>query len=167
MNRMTILTLAAAAMIAAPALAQQSNTVTVDTPRYEGTHTTERDRAEGSLTRETDLTRKGDGATASSDFARQRTEDGVTRDRSSTDFQGRTATSHYERERTARGWRASGERVQRDGDVITYGARGARTEHGRVTRQTVAINGDPVAARRVQVARGPRGANKRVAVRRR
>lgn len=149
MKRLSILTLAAAGLIAAPALAQQSKTVTIDTPRYEGTRTTEHDRAEGSLTRETNVTRKSDGAAASRDFARQRTEDGVVRDRTSTDFQGRTASSHYERERTAHGWKASGERVQRDGDVITYRGQARVGEHRVVKRETVARNGRPIAARRV------------------
>lgn len=99
MKRLTILALAAAGLIAAPALAQESRTVTIDTERYEGTRTTERDRAEGSLTRATDVTRKSDGATASSDFTRRRSEDGVVRDRTTTDFQGRTASSHHERVR--------------------------------------------------------------------
>ena len=149
MKTWTILTLAAAGLIAAPALAQQSTTVTIDTPRYEGTRTTERDRVEGSLTRETDLTRKRDGATAGSDFSRQRTEDGVIRDRTGTDFQGHTATSHYERERTPHGWRATGERVQRDGDVITYRGQARVGEHSAVKREAIARNGQPVAARRV------------------
>ena len=149
MRHLTILTLAAAGLIAAPALAQQTKTVTIDTPRYEGTHTTERDRAEGSLARETDLVRKRDGATASRDFARQRTDEGVTRDRTSTAFQGRTATSHYERERTAHGWQASGERVQRDGDVITYRGQARAGEHRVVKREAIARNGQTVAARRV------------------
>jgi len=149
MKRLTILTLAAAGLIAAPALAQQTRTVTIDTPRYEGTRTAERDRAEGTQTRETDVTRKSDGATASRDFSRQRTEDGVTRDRTGTDFQGRTATSHYERERTAHGWQASGERVQRDGDVLTYQGQARVGEHRVVKREAVARNGQPIAARRV------------------
>jgi len=149
MKSLTILTLAAAGLIAAPALAQQTKTVTIDTPRYEGTRTTERDRAERSLSRETDLTRKSDGATASRDFSRQRSEDGVTRDRSSTDFQGRTATSHYERERTAHGWRASGERVQGDGDVLTYRGQARASEHRVVRRESLSRNGQPIAARRV------------------
>ena len=149
MKTWTILTLAAAGLIAAPALAQQSKTVTIDTPRYEGTRTTERDRAEGSLSRETDLTRKRDGATASSDFSRQRTEDGVIRDRTGTDFQGRTATSHYERGRMPHGWQATGERVQLDGDVLTYRGEARVGEHRVVKREAIALNGQPVAARRV------------------
>lgn len=148
MKRLTILALAAAGLIAAPALAQESRTVTIDTERYEGTRTTERDRDEGSLTRETDVTRKSDGATASRDFSRQRTEDGVVRDRSGTDFQGRSATSHYERERTPHGWQASGERVQRDGDVIAYRGQARVGEHRVVKREAVSRNGQPVAARR-------------------
>lgn len=153
MKSLTILTLAAAGLIATPALAQQSKTVTIDTPRYEGTRTTERDRAEGSLTRETDLTRKRDGATASRDFSRQRTEDGVVRDRTATDFQGRTATSQYERQRTAHGWQASGERVQRDGDVLTYRGQVRVGEHRVVKREAIARNGQPIATRRVVRAR--------------
>jgi hypothetical protein len=148
MKRWTILTLAAAGLIAAPALAQQSKTVTIDTPRYEGSRTTERDRAEGSLSRETEVTRRSDGATASSSFDRQRTEDRVTRDRSITDFQGRTASSHYERERTPHGWQATGERVQRDGDVLTYRGQARVGEHRVVRREAIARNGQPVAARR-------------------
>jgi hypothetical protein len=149
MKSWTIMTLAAAGLAATPALAQHGRTVAIDTPRYEGTRTTERNRAEGSLTRESDVTRKRDGATASSDFSRQRTEDGVTRDRTATDFQGRTASSHYERQRTAHGWQASGERVQRDGDVLTYRGRARVGEHRVVKREAVARNGQPIAARRV------------------
>ena len=147
MKSWTVLILAAAGLVAAPALAQQSKTVTIDTLRYEGTRTTERDRGEGSLSRETDVTRKSDGASASRDFARQRTDDGVTRDRTATDFHGRSATSHHERERTPRGWQASGERVQRDGDVLTYRGQARVGEHRVVKREAIARNGQPVAAR--------------------
>src|SRR5688500_6582318 len=149
MKSWTILTLAAAGLVAAPAVAQQGRTVTIDTPRYEGTRTTERDRAEGSLSRETDVTRKRDGATASRDFSRQWTGDGVTRNRTSTDFQGRAASSYYERERTAHGWQASGERMQRDGDMLTYRGQARVGEHRVVKREAIARNGQPVAARRI------------------
>ena len=148
---------AAVAFAASPLFAQQTRTVTIDTPRVEGTKEITRDREEGTLTRDTELTRKSDSATATASFERQRTEDGVTRDRTATDFEGRTATSHYERERTENGWSATGERVQRDGDVIAYRGRARVGEHRVAKREVVTRNGERVAARSVVRPRRPRG----------
>ncbi|OYW44533.1 MAG: hypothetical protein B7Z08_09355 [Sphingomonadales bacterium 32-68-7] len=146
MTYRTLLILAAAGLITTPALAQQSRTTEFDNARFEGTRTVE--RADGTLTRDTDVTRKSDGATASSDFTRQRSEDGVSRDRIATDFQGRTATSTYDRERTPNGWSAEGQRVQRDGDVIDYTSRGVRGPNRVAVRQTRSVNGEPTGVRR-------------------
>lgn len=151
----TVLILAAG-LAATPALAQQSKTVTVDAPRYEGTRTATYDHDEHTLTRETDVTRKSDGATASSSFERQRTDDGVTRERSSTDFEGRTSSSNYERQQTADGWEAEGQHVRRNGTVADYTGQGTRTENGSIVHQTRAVNGQPAGERTVERTRTPR-----------
>ena len=151
----TVLVLAAG-LAATPALAQQSKTVTVDAPRYEGTRTATYDHDEHTLTRETDVTRKSDGATASSSFERQRTDEGVTRDRTRTDFEGRTSSTGYERSRTADGWEAEGQQIRRNGTVADYTGQGTRTENGSVVHQTRAVNGQPAGERTVERTHTPR-----------
>ncbi len=82
---------AAATMFATAAFADPvTRKITIDTPKYEGTKTITRDREEGTLSRDTDLIRKADGATASRDYARTRTTDGYTAEGSLTRFNGKT-----------------------------------------------------------------------------
>jgi hypothetical protein len=152
----TVLILATAGLAAAPALAQQSRTVTVDAPRYEGTRTATHDPDEHTLTRETDITRKSDGATASSSFERQRTDDGVTRERTSTDFEGRTSSTSSERRRTADGSESEAQHVRRDGTVADYTGQRTRTENGSVAHQTRSVNGQPAGERTVERTHTPR-----------
>lgn len=86
-----------AAALAEPA----TRTVTIDTPRYEGSRTTTRDREAGTLTRDTSVTRRSDGATATRHYERQRTADGFTASGNTTAFNG--ATRSFEVTRTGRG----------------------------------------------------------------
>lgn len=146
MTYRTLLILAAATLSATPAMAQQSRTTTFDNARFEGSRTVERN--DGTLTRDTDVTRKRDGATASRDVTRQRTGDGVSRDRSTTDFQGRTSSTSYDRTRTAHGWQADAQRIQRDGDVVDYTSRGVRGPNRVAVRQTRSVNGELTGVRR-------------------
>lgn len=157
----TVLMFAAAGLAATPALAQQSRTVTVDAPRYEGTRTSEYDRDARTLTSETDLTRKSDGATASSNLVRQRTEEGITRERASSDFHGRTSNTSYQRRRTADGWESEGQHVRRNGSVADYTGQGTRTDTGYTAHQTRSVNGQPRGSRTVEVTRPPRRATRR------
>jgi hypothetical protein len=156
MKTSIVLVLAAAGLTAVPALAQQSRTVTVDGPQYEGTRSATYDRDARTLSRETEVTRKSDGATASSSSERQRTADGVTRERVSTDFQGREASTRYQRQRTEDGWEATGQHVRRDGTVADYQGQRTRTETGFVSHQTRTVNGQPAGSRTVERTRAPR-----------
>ena len=156
MKTSIVLALAAAGLTATPALAQASRTVAMDGPRYEATRSSAYDRDEQSLSRETEVTRKSDGATANSTFERQRTEDGVTRDRATTDFAGRESSTSYERHRTSEGWESEGQHVRHDGTVADYTGQGTRTETGYVAHQTRAINGQPAGSRTVERTRSPR-----------
>ena len=81
----------AAILIAPAALADPvTKTITIDTPKYEGTKTITRDKEEGTLTRDTDVTRKSDGATASRDYTRTRTAHGYNAEGTLTRFNGKT-----------------------------------------------------------------------------
>ena len=114
----------AAVLIAPAALADPvTKTITIDTPKYEGTKTITRDKDEGILTRNTDLTRKSDGATASRDY---------------------TLT------RTAHGYNAEGTLTRFNGETYDYMAKLRRGEY-RVGKSQVLRNssGQIVAARRV------------------
>ena len=114
----------AAVLIAPAALADPvTKTITIDTPKYEGTKTITRDKEEGSLTRDTDVTRKSDGATASRD---------------------------YTRTRTAHGYNAEGTLTRFNGETYDYTAKLRRGEY-RVGKSQVLRNssGQIVAARRV------------------
>src|SRR5262245_21728929 len=140
----------AAALIAPAAMADPvTRTVTIDTPRYEGTRTVTRDQEAGSLSRDTDVTLKSDGATASRDYDRQRTDTGVTESGSTTRFNGDTRSFDYERTRTAHGYNATGTVTGFNGNTYDYSAKLRRGEY-RVGRTQVLRNdsGQIVAARR-------------------
>ena len=142
---------AAAATVATAALADPvTKTVTVDTPKYEGSKTIVRDREAGTLSRDSELTRKSDGATASRDYDRQRTDTGFTASGSATRFNGDSRSFDYERTRTAHGWNAEGTLTRFNGKTYDYDAKLRRGEN-RVARSQVLRNenGRIVAARRV------------------
>jgi len=118
-----LLTAAALALFAPAALADPvTKTVTIDTPKYEGTKTYTRDKQEGTFVRDTELTRKSDGA---------------------------TATREYDRQRTAHGYNAEGTLTRFNGQTYDYDAKVRRGEY-RVGRSQVLRNssGQVVAARR-------------------
>jgi opacity protein-like surface antigen len=141
-----------AAVLIAPAVLADpvTKTITIDTPKYEGTKTITRDREEGSLTRDTDVTRKSDGATASRDYERQRTDDGFAASGSTTRFNGDTRSFDYTRTRTAHGYNAEGTLTRFNGETYDYTAKLRRGEY-RVGKSQVLRNssGQIVAARRV------------------
>ncbi len=141
----------AAVLIAPSAFADPvTKTVTIDTPKYEGTKTITRDKEEGTLTRDTDVTRKSDGATASRDYERQRTDGGFTSSGSTTRFNGDTRSFDYTRTRTAHGYNAEGTLTRFDGKTYDYTAKLRRGEY-RVGKSQVLRNssGQIVAARRI------------------
>jgi len=67
-----------------------TRTVTIDTPRLDGTRTTTRDREAGTVVRDTTVTRNADGAVATRHYERQRTETGYTASGTATGFNGAT-----------------------------------------------------------------------------
>jgi len=78
-----------ALLAAFPAAAQSSRTVQIDRPNYDATRTVTHD-GHGTVTRDTDVTRDRDGATASRDYTRSFTGNGWTASGSQTGFAGRT-----------------------------------------------------------------------------
>jgi len=140
------------AVLMAPAAAADpvTKTITVDTPRYEGTKTITRDKEAGSLSRDAELTRKSDGAVATREYDRQRTDSGVTASGSTTRFDGDTRSFDYDRTRTAHGYNATGTVTGFNGKTYDYSAKLRRGEY-RVGKSQVLRNenGRVVAARRV------------------
>lgn len=153
------------AMLAAlPAHAQSSRTTSVDTANYNGTRTVTRD-GEGGVTRDTDVTRKSDGATASRDYQRNLTSDGWTASATQTNFNGQTSSAQATKVRNGNGSTTTGSVTGRNGN--TYGYAGSRTYtgHGYVASQSVTNGaGDTVWARGKAVARGPAGSVRAVGV---
>lgn len=154
--------------VSSPLLAQeQSKTVTIDTPRFEGEKTITRDRAAGDYSNSAELTRKRDGAVATSDYNRSRTDNGWVADGSQTDFQGRTRSFDYQRERTENGFRANGSATTRRGETYDYDAGRRRTENGYVAgRRVTDSDGKTVYGKKVRVKRTDQGVSRKVKVRR-
>lgn len=152
---------AAAALLALPALAaaQQSRTVTVDGPLYEGSRTTTIDREAGTLSRDAELTRLRDGAVATRSYDRARTESGFTASGNATNFQGQSRSFQYEATRTDRGYRGQGSATGFDGRSYELNGALRRGPNGGFVRRQGVRNedGQLVAGRRVAVRRGDNG----------
>jgi hypothetical protein len=132
------LLMSAAALSASTAFAEPvTKTVTVDRPNYEGSRVIVRDKAAGTLTRDTDVTRKSDGATASRDYSRTRTDTGVVASGSETGFAGKTRSFDYERTRTDTGYTATGTATGKGGRTYSYDADKVRTDTGYTSGKTV------------------------------
>lgn len=112
-------------------------TGTIDTPAYSGSRTVTRDPAAGTLSRDTELMRKSDGAVATSSFDRQKTGTGVTASGSQTGFGGNTRSFDYARERTGNGVTATGTAIGRGGQTYNYDAARTRTADGYTNSRTV------------------------------
>lgn len=146
-------------LLPSAAQAQSTRTTTYDGRNYDATRTVTRDPTTGQLSRDTSVTRASDGATASHSFDRQRTDTGVTRSGSTTNFQGQTRGYDYARTRTDTGYTASGSATRFNGDSYGYSASGRRGPNGGYVRRQGVTNsdGELVAGRRVAVRRGPEG----------
>ena len=141
----------AAVLIVPAALADPvTRTITIDTPKYDGTKTYTRDKEAGTFSKDAELTRKSDGATATREYDRRRTETGVVASGSTTRFNGDTRRFDYERTRTGHGYNAEGSLTRFNGETYDYSATLRRGEY-RVGRSQVLrnSNGQIVAARRV------------------
>ncbi len=145
-----------AALLAGPAAAQQTKTVTIDNDRISGSKTITRD-GQGNVTVDGDVTRKSDGATASHDYSRTHTENGWTASGEQSDFKGRSRGFDYERSRTDNGWEASGSAYNRRGDQYDYSAYGVRGDNSRERGRTVNRNGETVYSRSDSAVRDANG----------
>jgi hypothetical protein len=132
----------AAALLATNAYAEpKTRTVTVDGPNYDGTRTIVRDKAAGTLTRDTDVVRARDGATASRDYSRTRTDTGVSVSGSQTGFGGKTGSFAYDRTRTETGSTTTGTATGRNGQSYALSGSRMKTETGHVANQNI-VNGE-------------------------
>ena len=153
MKYLAIISALAVAM-ATSAIAQQTKTVTIDTPRFEGERTITRDREAGTYDSNGNLTRKTDGATASHEYHRARTDRGWTSSASQTDFQGRNRSFEYERQRTENGVRARGTATSRNGETYNYKAGRRKTANGyEAGRRVTDADGNVIYKKRVQARR--------------
>jgi len=141
---------AATLMMTTPAFAEPvTRTYTVETPKYEGTKIVTRDREAGTVSKDAELTRLSDGAVATREYDRARTETGVVASGSTTRFNGDTRSFDYQRTRTRHGYNAEGSLTRFNGKTYDYNAKLRVGEH-RVARSQVLRNdqGKVVAARR-------------------
>lgn len=126
----------------------------IETDKVTGTRTLTVDGAAGSRRVQLDLTRKADGATASRDITRQRTDTGATVTGTASNFSGQTANWNIARERTADGYTATGSGTGFNGKAYGYSGQGSRTANGYSTSRSVTdANGAVVAGRSVNVSR--------------
>ncbi len=129
----------ASALLTTGAIAQ-TRTNSFDGPNYQGSRTIVRDRDAGTLSRDAEVTRKSDGA---------------------------VATRNYDRQRTETGYSASGSRTRFNGQTQTFSGTGERTADGYTRNQTVRNGaGEAVFDRNVAVSRANGQINRQVNVNR-
>lgn len=137
MNKLLIAAIAST-LFAGGALADPvTKTVTIDKPNFEGSRTVVRDKEAGTLSRDSELTRKSDDATAMRSYDRARTDDGFTASGSSTNLRGQTRSFNLDRSRNQTGATTTGTYTGRGGE--TYGLSGnrTRTDTGFTANQSV------------------------------
>lgn len=161
----TLMLFSPAAIAAAlPAHAQSSRTVTVDRPNYEGTRVVERD-GEGSISRDTDVTRKSDGATASRDYDRTVSADGWSASGSQTGFNGKTRSFEASKVRGNGQSNTVGTATGRNGGTVDYAGNRTRTDTGYTASQSLTTgSGRELWARDKSVSRVDGRVNKSVDV---
>ena len=137
MNKLLMAAIAST-LFAGTALADPvTKIVTIDKPNFEGSRTVVRDKEAGTLSRDGELTRKSDGATAKRSYDRARTDDGFTASGSSTNLRGQTRSFNLDRSRNQTGATTTGTYTGRGGE--TYGLSGnrTRTDTGFTANQSV------------------------------
>lgn len=143
--------------IAAPALAQdaapaETATRSFDNGRASGTTTIVREA--GSVSRDSEVTRKRDGATMTSSRERSRDETGLRSQASRTGFDGRTASRQYDRTRTESGFTESGSATGPGGRSYTLDGSRSRTDSGYNRNRHISNDdGRTIASRSVDVTR--------------
>jgi hypothetical protein len=139
----TLLLLAGAALAATAATAEPTTkTITVDQPNYDATRVIVRDKEAGTLIRETSVIRERDGATASRDYSRTRTDTGVVASGSATGFAGKTRSFDYERTRTETGSTTTGSATGRNGQNYALSGNRTRTGSGFTANQNIVNTGN-------------------------
>ncbi|MBB5685555.1 hypothetical protein [Sphingobium boeckii] len=135
----TLLIIPALVMLTAtPALAAPTTrTMTVDKPNFEGSKTVTRDPETRTVARDTEVTRKSDGATATRSYDRAPTESGMSASGSATGFNGKTRSFEVDRSRTDTGYVASGTATGGNGGTYALSASRDRTETGYVSNRNV------------------------------
>lgn len=166
-NIMRIQMLACASMLAlmlvAPAAAQTApaagtTTRTIDNPQVTGTVTTTRDPAAGSFSRDATLTRRSDGATATSSIDRTRADGTTTTTASRTGFNGQTSSSNITRTRTETGFTEAGTITGPQGNMLNLNGSVTRA-NGTLTANRALTNaaGETVASRNLTATRAANG----------
>ncbi len=131
-----------------------TRTVMVDKPRYEGTRTIVRDHEAGTLTRDAEVTRKSDGATAERHYERARTDTGFTASGDSTTFAGQTRSFDVTHTRTDTGGTTNGRYTGRGGETYTLAGQRTKTETGHIANQHITNGaGETVYNRDARVSR--------------
>jgi hypothetical protein len=141
MKYLITLPLIAFALAGAVQAEPKTRTSTFDGPNASSTKTTVHDKEAGTFTSDRDITRKSDGATASVNRERQRTENGVSGSGSATGFNGKSASYEYDRTRTDSGFATTGTATDRKGRSYEYDAYGRKTDTGREASRTVNRDG--------------------------
>ena len=141
MKKLIAITLSATLLAGAAFAEPVTRTSTFDGPKASGTKTSVRDKEAGTFSSDKIVTRKSDGATATTERDRQRTDTGFTSSGSRTGFNGKTATYDYERTKTDKGWASSGTGTGPNGGEYSYTGSKTRTDtvsrsNGNVTRDT-------------------------------
>ncbi|QLC24468.1 hypothetical protein HFP57_05155 [Parasphingopyxis algicola] len=146
-------TVAVAMLLPGPALAEPATrTITVDTPNYSGERVITRDRETGTYSRDTNITRKEDGAVATRHWESQRTDTGRTMSGSQTRFNGDTRTYEGERMRHGNHSRTHGTTTGPNGETLDYRAQSRWNGNGYDRRQRLRNeDGQVVAGRNTHV----------------
>jgi hypothetical protein len=157
---------AAALLMTAAAVAEPvTTTYTIDNDKISGTKTVTRDQQAGTVSKDSELTRLSDGAVATREYDRARTESGWAASGSTTRFNGDTRSFENVGTRNQNGYTAEGSVTGYNGQAYGYDARGHKTGNGYVRHQTLTNqDGKKVAGRHVVVnqngrhvvTRGPR-----------
>ena len=131
----------------------QTRTSTFDGPNASGSKTSVRDKEAGTFSSDKIVTRKSDGATATTERDRQRTDSGVTGSGSRNGFNGKTATYDYERTKTDNGWTATGSGTGPNGGEYNYTGSKTRAENGFTANRSASRNGNEIYNRTDTVSR--------------
>lgn len=128
-----------------------------------------RDSGAGTVSRDTEVTRKSDGATATRSYNRARTETGFTASGSETGFAGRTRSFDTTRTRTENGSSTTGTYTGRGGETYALSGNRQRSQGSFSANQNVVRNstGETIYNRDVNATRSNGQVSRSIAVTRR